>query len=106
MNFFLRAYTDIFSNNIKQTRDFTYNNLKNIINNKNVTVMGSDKDSSVVILDHKDYMYKLETMVTDGIKNGTYIKTQDRTIKYLKRFQQFLYRNFKNYEKYHDLLPT
>ena len=47
---FLRAYTDIFTKNIYATKDFTYKNLKNMINNDKLAVVSGDKDLCVVIM--------------------------------------------------------
>ena len=48
---FLRAYTDIFSKNVYNTKDYTYHNLKN----ENVVVVPGDNESSVVVLNKSDY---------------------------------------------------
>ena len=34
---------------------------------------------------------------------GTYVETTDNTLKELLRLQDFLYRNFHNYERYKDI---
>ena len=101
---FLRGYTDIFTNNIYATKDYTYHNLCGMIQNKNVVVKG-DKDSSVVIMKKSDYVTKLDTMIDDGIIKGTYVETTDNTLKELSRFQDFLYRKFHNYKHYKDMKP-
>ena len=44
-------------------------------------------------------------MVEDGIKNGIYKVEQDNTLKDLKLFKSFLYRNFRKYEHYEEILP-
>ena len=44
-------------------------------------------------------------MIDDGIMKGTYVETTDNTLKELSRFQDFLYRNFHNYERYKDMQP-
>ena len=49
-----------------------------------------------------DYVTKLDTMIDDRIIKGTYVETTDNTLKELLRFQDFLYRNFHNYECYKD----
>ena len=51
----LRAYTDIFRKNIYATKDFTYKNLKNMINNDKLAVVSGDKDSCVMIMTREDY---------------------------------------------------
>ena len=33
-------------------------------------------------------------MIEEGVKKGTYKKTEDITLRDLKKFQDFLYRNF------------
>ena len=93
---FLRGYTDTFINNVFQTKDYTYHNLKNLIWEKYVVVMKGHKDSSVVILNKTDYIEKLENMVKESINKGTYILSQDNTIKDLQNFKQFLNEFSKN----------
>ena len=83
---FLRGYTDIFSKNIFATKDYTYQHLKNLINDDNTVVVRGDKDSSVVIMNKDDYTLKVESMIEEGINKGTYILSDDQTFKELKRF--------------------
>ena len=45
-------------------------------------------------------------MIDEGIQNGVYIATEDRTLEDLKLFHSFLYRNFKKYEHYEKMLRT
>ena len=47
-----------------------------------------------------DYVIKLDTMMNDGIMKDIYVETTDHTLKELSTFQDFLYRNFHNYERY------
>ena len=42
-------------------------------------------------------------MIDNGIKNEIYEETADNTLKDLKTFQEFLYRNSKDYENYDDM---
>ena len=56
---FLRAYTDIFTQNVYVTKDFTCSNLKNIIDNDKLVVLSGDKDSCAVIMQREDYHMKL-----------------------------------------------
>ena len=56
---FLRGYNDIFSDNVLNSEDFTYKNLKSLIQDQNVAVFKGDKDSSVVIIDNRDYIQNL-----------------------------------------------
>ena len=45
-------------------------------------------------------------MIDEGLENGVYIVTEDKTLEHLKLFRNFLYRNFKKYEHYEKILPT
>ena len=81
-----------------KTKDFTYNNLKGIINNKYLVVLKRDKDSSEGIIDKSDYASKVHKMIDESINNGIEAPTIDNTLKYLNLFQSFLYRTFRNYE--------
>ena len=87
---FLRGYTDIFTNNIYATKDYTYHNLRGMIQNKDIVLVKGYKDSSVVIMNKSDYVTRLDTMIDDGIIKGTYVETTDNTLKELSRFQDFL----------------
>ena len=91
---FLRGYTDIFTNNIYATKDYTYHNLRGMIQNKDIVVVKGDKDSSVVIMKKSDYVTKLDTMIDDGIMKGTYVETTDNTLKELSRFKDFYIESF------------
>ena len=48
-------------------------------------------------MDKSYYIQKLEDMIEEGINKDTYERTDDTTSQDLKRFQDFLYRNFYNY---------
>ena len=102
---FLRGYTGIFTNNIYDTKDYPYHNLRGMIQNKDIVVVNGDKDSSVVIMKKSDYVINLDTMIDDGIMKATYVKSTDNTLKELSQFQDFLHRNFHNYERYKDMKP-
>ena len=69
---FLRGYRDIFIKNMNNTKDHTYNNLKRLIKNKNQCVLSGDKDSCVIITNKQYCIKKLEGMLNEGIKRGTY----------------------------------
>ena len=47
---------------------------------KSIAVTPGDKDSTVVVLDKKDYIQKLQDMVDDGIKEGIYETSKDSTL--------------------------
>ena len=104
---FLRAYTDIFSKNIYATKDFTYKNLKKIINNDKLAIVSGDNDSCVVIMTREDYNDKLEAMLNDETSKGIYARTEDTTLRDLKLVQDFLRRNFKDkYNKNEEMRPV
>ena len=63
---------------------------------KTFVVVTDDKDSSTVIVKKPNYAAKLEVMIHSGIIIDTYINYWQ----YVKRLQEFLYRNFYNYECY------
>ena len=69
-------------------------------------MVSGDKESCVVLIDKTDYQDKLPKMVEDGIKNGIYKVAEDNTLKDLKLFKSFLYRNFRKYEYYEEMLPN
>ena len=52
-----------------------------------------------------DYVTKLDTMIDDGIMKGNYAETTDNTLQDLSRFQDFMYRNFHNYERCKNMQP-
>ena len=45
-------------------------------------------------------------MTDEGVQNGLYIVTEDRTLEDIKLFRSFLYLNFKKCEHYQKILPT
>ena len=82
MNFYV-ATQIFFTNNIYATKDYIYHNFRGMIQNKDTVVAKGDQDSSVVIMKKSDYVTKLDTMIDDGIMEGTYIETTDITLKEL-----------------------
>ena len=101
---FLRAYNDIYTKNIYTTKDFTYKNLKNMINNDKLAVVLCDKESCLVIMTREDYNNKLEAMLNDEISKDIYAPTEDAALSNLKLFQDCLRRNFKDkYDKYEEM---
>ena len=102
---FFRGYTDIFIKNVNNTKDHTYNDLKRLIKNKNLCILSGDKDSCVTIMNKQDYIQKLEGMLDEGIKRGTYERSTDTTEHDLETFQRFPYRNFKNHPSYDKMRP-
>ena len=76
---FLRGYTNIFITNMTNTKGHTYNDLKGLIKDTNQCILSGDKDSCVVIMNKQDYIQKLEDMINEGIKGGTYGWSTDTT---------------------------
>ena len=56
-----------------------------------------DKDSCLTVKNKQDYIQKLEDMLNEGIKRGTYERSTDMTKQDLETFQSFLYWNLKNH---------
>ena len=46
--------------------------MKNLIENKDLVILSSDKGSCVAILKRSDYDEKLQSMINEGITNGIY----------------------------------
>ena len=54
-----------------------------------------------------DYNKKLQQIIDEGIKNGIYTPTEDNTLNDLRKFQDFLQRNFKDkFARYEDMRPV
>ena len=87
-------------------KDFTYSNLKNINKNDKLIVLSRDKDSSVIIMQRKDYDMKLQHMKDNGIRRGIYSWTVDTTLSNLEKLQNFPRRNLEGkYDRYEDTRP-
>ena len=69
-------------------------------------VIPDDKDSCVLVMDKHDYVRKMENMINEGTQNNVYKETNDNTLKDHKRFQDFLYRNFKKHKQYDKMFPS
>ena len=102
---FLRGYTDNSIKNMNNTKDHTYNNLKQLFKNKNLCVRSEDKDYCVIIMNKQHYIQKLEAMLNEGIKRRTYERSADTKKQDLETFQSFLYQNFKNHPNYDKMRP-
>ena len=79
---FLCVYTDIFSNNIFATKDkdYTYHNLSDMIQTKNIVVTKGEKDSNIVTMKRSDYVTPLDSVINDGIVKGTCIENIDNML--------------------------
>jgi len=102
---FLRGQTTIFSENVYQSRDFMFKSTKIIREDKEITLLSGDKDKSIVILMKQDYIQKAQKMIDEGTAEGKYKKCEDNTMKDLQSFKSFLYRHFKNHDKYEKMVP-
>ena len=103
LTYFLRIYIKLKRLHFKR---FNFKDFKSLIKNKDIKVLQDDKDSSIIIMDSKIYYEQLETMVKEGIENGIYKETTDTTLHDLKLFQDFLYRNVKDYKDYEKMRPV
>lgn len=74
-------------------------------NDESRVVIPGDKDSCVIVMDKQNYIQKLEEMIHEGMEKGVYKKANDNTLRDLKRFQDFLYRNFKKHKQYNKMFP-
>ena len=61
----------LYGNNIYGTKYYIYNNLRGMIQDKDIVVVKGNKDYSIVIMKRSDNVTKLETMIDDGIMKGT-----------------------------------
>ena len=61
----------LYGNNIYVTKYYIYNNLRGMIQDKDIVVVKGNKDYSIVIMKRSDNVTKLETMIGDGIMKGT-----------------------------------
>ena len=84
---FPRGYTNIFINNMNNTKDHTYSNLKVLIKNKDLCVLSGDKDSCIIIMNKQNNVKKLEDMLNELIKRETYKRPTDTTKQDKKLFK-------------------
>ena len=56
----------------------------------------------VVVMRKTDYINKMQGIIDDGIVKVA----EDKTLTNLNYFKDFLYRNFRNYGKHADMVPT
>ena len=57
------------------------------------------------LVNRTNYNNIMQKMIDNGIKNKIYEETTDNTLKDLKYFPEFLYRNFKDYKNFDDTRP-
>ena len=63
---YLHKMTNKFTQNIRHTKDNTYNHLRHLRSNKDIVLLSGDKDSSVVIMNKVDYVKKVNGMINEG----------------------------------------
>ena len=71
-----------------------------------ILLLSADKESCTVILNKFGYINKVNIIFNEGITNWKFLKTGDTTNVDVKRFQDFLYRNFKDQKYYGDMHPV
>ena len=86
----LRKMTNKFTQNIYHTKDDTHRNLRHLIQNNDIVLLAGDRASSVVVMNKKDYILKVDNMINEGIQQGKYEWTNDKTHKDLENFPHFL----------------
>ena len=62
------------------SKDFTYRNLKNIIEVNKLVIVSGDKGLCIVIMEKEDYYNKLQGMIDDRNSEGIYVKTINTTL--------------------------
>ena len=60
----------------------------------------------VVKMNKKDYILKVDNMINEGIQQGKYEWTNDKTHEVMEKFQHFVYRSLKNDPKDSDMTPV
>ena len=103
---YLRSVTIIVLNNVYRDKDNAFKLLNRLIKNENIVVISADKESCTVILNKTDYVKKVNAMISEGISKGKYVETVNNTHTDLKRFQDFLYRNFYKKKYYDGMRPV
>ena len=70
--------------------------MKNIIENKYLVLISSGKGSCIVILKRSDCNEKFQSIIKDGVTDGTYSPTADTTLNDLKKFQDIWHCSFRD----------
>ena len=96
---YLPKMTNKFTQNIYHTKDDTYRSLCHLIQNNDIVLLSGDKDSSVVVMNKKDYILKVDNKIDEGIQQGKYEWANHKTHEDLEKFQHFLYHNFRTIQK-------
>ena len=83
-----------------------YHKSKVIRENRDIAILSGGKNSSIVIMNKKDYNRKIDDMINEGIQQKKYQETVGNMLKDLESFQSFLYQYFKNSPHYRQMLAS
>ena len=83
-----------------------YHKSKVIRENRDIVIFSRGKNSSIVIMNKKDYNRKIDDMINEGIQQRQYKETDGNILKELESFQSFLYQHFKNSPHYRQMLVS
>lgn len=67
---------------------------------KGFVVLEGEKDSTIAIMDNKDYVHNFEEAIKDQITKRVYENKAGTTLGNLQKYQYFLYKIFKHYGYY------
>ena len=81
--------TNKFTQNILQTKDNTYHDLRHLRNTKDIVLLSGDKDSYVVIMNRVDYVKKVNRMINKRKQQVKYEMTTDTTHEDLEKVSMF-----------------
>ena len=98
---FILRNTYKLSSNVYRTNYTMHHKSKIIRENRS-----GGKNSSIVIMNKKDYNRKIDDMINEGIQQKQYKETDGNILKELESFQSFLYRHFKNSPHYRQMLAS
>ena len=72
----IRSFSGLYSGRMWENTDSEYGHFPRS-DNKDIAILSGDKDSSIVIMNKKDYNRKIEDMTNEGIQQGKYKKKTD-----------------------------
>ena len=67
-----------------------------IRDNKDIVILSEDEDSSIVIMNEKDYNRKIENMINKGKPQEKHKENDNNILNELESFHPFPYWHFKN----------
>ena len=77
-HWFLSKNTHTLTNSVPHTKGDMFNKTKSLQDNKNTVILSGDKDSSIVVMNKKDYYKKVEEMINERIEQRKYEETGDK----------------------------